>query len=456
MFALPFLAEIGVLISEGAEAIGLGSTASNAIGAGVVAKVTEKVNETVGNAIESVEESILGAETAQNLNKTIAETPGNLFTFLDDPEAFAKKLAAQGVRAHNRNEEPVVPTGAGVQMSSVIPGVGPRNSLSNVFSSSGVAGDLRSLSTRRIGGSSQVAVAPVGVAPVSVAPIDYSISTDVISKYVVNLATNMAVDNSVISATDKAIKTTGSEGGTGILGKITNYLANAAVPTSEEYKKVAAVYNGRVITDKSARMGYDSVRKLIVFQIYDEVGSLITLYQTTGLILPAVPGYVFVGPNSGNAAYPVNLVDTFALMHDASYSTESGGGWFSRKGDLQFISRLAQNKDRFDANEISFVNSTITYFSTVSLALGTLKGELPVEVYTQPIDDRNTSDVFPVVHPEALARNFDDYKIERYNFYKSIDTSVQKEHIKSGYHAIAAQPSNYYGNLFDSLQISVE
>lgn len=159
----------------------------------------------------------------------------------------------------------------------------------------------------------------------------------------------------------------------GLFAKVSAYMASKSLPNTEEYRRVSQVYNGRNIDFSNFSIARNRSTRLIEVTGVDETGTSFTLPQTTGVVLPAVPGTVFMGPLSANDRLPTfdRVEDFFSFFHD--YSWKDGN--FNREGDLKFISRLSQNMDRVKPEHRALVSSTIVYFTNVSLSLGLLKGE---------------------------------------------------------------------------------
>ena len=142
------------------------------------------------------------------------------------------------------------------------------------------------------------------------------------------------------------------------------------------------VYNGKNIK-KEGVFRYNNGEG-VHFAIYDETQK-VEYYDgraaprgasTTQLIglgfIPPIHG-VWMGPKSPNNDVPIDLVDTFSMMHDIEYNNH---GWFYEEGDLKYISRLSQNMDRMGFIESYFAKFGIKWFSTVGSALAKVAGSL--------------------------------------------------------------------------------
>ncbi len=96
-----------------------------------------------------------------------------------------------------------------------------------------------------------------------------------------------------------------------LIPKVLDFQKNLAVPTTDEYKRIAAVYNGKSIIKESVQQK-TLTDGTVMFGAFDEVGN-VQLYKVTkkGLKIKPIHG-VWVGPNSYNDALPIDLFDTFA------------------------------------------------------------------------------------------------------------------------------------------------
>lgn len=247
---------------------------------------------------------------------------------------------------------------------------------------------------------------------------------------------------------------------TGLAQKVSTYMTNKALPNTEEFKQIFEVYNGQGITIEGFKKSFNAETGLIEISSRDETGTLITLPQTTGMILPAYPGSVFIGPNSRNNELPTGgLMDMFAFFHDSDYRN----GFFDRAGDLKFISRLAQNRDKFTQPK-AFVNATIIYFSTVSLTLGALKNNgnsfnastLNKE-QVQDLTIIENDDIFKEVgSPAALELppvTEVEYGMLKDTFYDIMDSELYEYSLTDGW--IQESRTNYAENALLNLEISL-
>ncbi len=173
-----------------------------------------------------------------------------------------------------------------------------------------------------------------------------------------------------------------------IASEYMEYVRTRPVLDQTDYQQVKKIYNG-----KSLNRDDVFVNKEGHFAIVDETGqeefySGKALYPknastfkaiATGFIPPLMG--VWVGPKSYNNDYPVNLVDTYSMMHDIEYNHH---GWFYLPGDLKYISRLSQNLGRMGTMEAYVGKFAIKWFSTAGRALALTLGDLPSNVDEVP------------------------------------------------------------------------
>ncbi|KAH9244347.1 hypothetical protein BASA81_018243 [Batrachochytrium salamandrivorans] len=237
-----------------------------------------------------------------------------------------------------------------------------------------------------------------------------------------------------------------------LMSKVTGYLASKSLPNTEEYKKIAAVYNGRSIDFSSFSIARNAQTSLIEVTGIDETGAALTLPQTTGTILPAVPGTVFMGPLSANDRLPTEgrVEDYFSFFHDYSWKDQN----FNRLGDLQFISRLSQNLDRVRPENRALVQSTIIYFTNVSLTLGLLKGQKSTSREETGDGESSGEDIFDVLgmvdKSEVSPGTYEELKDEFYSVMQEEMTNYQKT---EGF--FTSFREHYVDNLVNNLEIQL-
>lgn len=226
--------------------------------------------------------------------------------------------------------------------------------------------------------------------------------------------------------------------------KVTSFLASKSLPDNEEYKQIAAIYNGRNIEYSNFSIATNPRTRLIEVTGIDETGAVHVLPQTVGLVLPSVPGTVFMGPFSENKNLPSRdrVEDWWSFFHDKDYTN----GFFDRQGDLKFISRLSQNLDRVQPEHRTLVQSTIIYFANVSLTLGLLKDQK-----SDSSEDVGDNDIFSVLgavdEAEVSPEQYTELKKEFYDVLQEEMVNYQKT---DGFF------TNYRQNLAETLIDSLE
>jgi hypothetical protein len=233
----------------------------------------------------------------------------------------------------------------------------------------------------------------------------------------------------------------------------------------KKYEDIARIYNGKGVKPSDMTEEYDFERRLLKFSCPDETGRIISLHQTTGFILPAIYG-TYGGPSSANANkvrtgpstnpqdndgpdYP----DLYFFYHDAAYGTE---GYFHAKSDIQLVTRLTQNVDKWPTDSITLLNSIVVYFTTLATTISYLKGSLPDNVTKEVIPDMTKDDVFPILVPEALELPTEQYITKRFNFYKALEDDFKTASVTSSMFA----ESGFGANLrlkqeFDQIEIQI-
>lgn len=167
-----------------------------------------------------------------------------------------------------------------------------------------------------------------------------------------------------------------------------NYVKTRPVLDQTDYSQVYKVYDGKSITKDKAYVNNGNH-----YAIVDETGQEeyyngrecpqgISDFRAIALgFIPPLWG-TWVGPKSYNNKLPVDLIDTFSMMHDIEYNHH---GWFYLPGDLKYISRLSQNLDRMGTLERAVGKFAIKWFSTAGRALALTLGDLPANVDETPV-----------------------------------------------------------------------
>lgn len=249
-------------------------------------------------------------------------------------------------------------------------------------------------------------------------------------KFTVDLASNLAQEamNGTTIDADEVIQKT-------ILNNSSSYIVDYVVPflagkTMSGYSKISEVYNGyrdsqeMQIADTIFEH-FDSELGLKYFVLVDEVGDHFTLYQTTGLILPAIHGN-FVGVSSPNNNLCVDLVDLFCSFHDWDYI--SG---VSRTGDQKLISRLSSRYSGMNSEEQGWARFCMAYFSTLGNIVSAVAGSTDKTISEYPQAISSTDDLYH----EAANDNgmlIGDLQVQKMSFHKAYKESVADHSINSG------------------------
>lgn len=234
--------------------------------------------------------------------------------------------------------------------------------------------------------------------PLKTDPIRPSYTPRDVAGYVTKLATNAAAQaisdgpidlSRAISDTIKSSPSVYS----GLAPMIAKIVDNN-LGSSEQYNAIASIYNGLDMeVYKNMKMFYDNTRRLVYFELVDELGSVSTIYQTEGLVLPSID--VFAGPKSSNDRMPSSIYGLFCAFHDSDYNK---GGYFNRTGDYKLVSRLSQNFSRIPPEFQSYAKATIVYFSTLGHIVSNLSGNSDVSVPVQNSDKLTlSSDIHSII-----------------------------------------------------------
>ncbi len=154
--------------------------------------------------------------------------------------------------------------------------------------------------------------------------------------------------------------------------KLYTYLRNSKTfinpeDIEQEYTKIRQVFDGQI-----AEAFYDEDGNISVI---DELGikrswteGMFSKVKGKKLLIPTLHGN-FVGPLSKNDDLPIDLLDTYALLHDIAYG---GDNVFHSVADLQFVSRIEQNLHRMSGKEYYVAKFAAKWFSTAGIALQSL------------------------------------------------------------------------------------
>lgn len=207
---------------------------------------------------------------------------------------------------------------------------------------------------------------------------------------------------------------------TDVLNTLSPFL-KARVPNTELYNKISSVYNGQGLSiQNSITARRDPKSKLLYFILKDEIGTLSTLYQTTGIVLPAYPGTVFMGPRSPNNAMPTGITDLFCAFHDQSY--ENGP---NLEGDYKLISRCAQQYSTMDQFNQKLARICITYFGTLGSAVSSLLGSAPSDIPKVVSQLEITDDIYSAIEPAQSVNNPIEHYNKRTEFYATLFDEIE-------------------------------
>ncbi len=252
---------------------------------------------------------------------------------------------------------------------------------------------------------------------------EYQYSPRDLARFVIDYSRELATTRNPIEALKNILEMNPSV--YGLAKTVTGYLASKSVPNTSEYLEISKIYNFSNITYANFSIARNPETGLIETTFIDEIGEVHNLPQNTGLILPSVPGTTFMGPYSINNRLPTEtrIEDWCSVDHDWFYAKE---GFFSRTGDLRFISRLSAclQSGRVRPENRQLVESTIVYFSNVSLTLGAMFNRTDKN---EPVPIKN-EDIYQVIgSPEALGMepvSDPEYLLLRDTFYDVMDEEL--------------------------------
>jgi hypothetical protein len=234
------------------------------------------------------------------------------------------------------------------------------------------------------------------------------------------------------------------------LSKVLGNFLNSKIPTTDEYKAIANVYNGRNLTMANCVTKYSQVNEGLNFTLIDELGNQAVLAQNKGTVLPAMYG-VFLGPNSPNNAQPVDLLDLFCAFHDKDYAVN---GYFHRQGDYKLISRISQNFERFSPQAKPYARMAITYFSTAGHLISSMTGTLPKDISKNVSDVMTKDDIFPLVVPESVNMPVSQYTTERTKFYADLEKDISVSSVTSS--SFVSRPNTILAYEFGNILVQME
>jgi len=382
------LSGLGLLIAEAGVELGLSEAAATTIGqAGVGA-----VAGAVAGAAESEIEELIGKDTIANAKQKASDAVQDAIAALTQDEAYFINKAHERVKKTiNFNQD----------NTDDFHTAGTKPMITNYNFSQGQ--QLSGVGTIEKVGSSKVE-------PKQIANFLVSFSSEVANQAIFGKIDKVAAAIKVVSDNPNHADT---------LTLLSPFLKNK-VPNTKLYTDISAVYTGQGLSiDNSIKMYRDPNSGLLYFILKDELGALTTLYQTTGIVLPAYPGTVFMGPRSPNNAMPTGLTDLFCAFHDQSY--ENGP---NLEGDYKLISRCAQQYNNMDTFNQKLARICIAYFGTLGSAVSNLIGSAPTDIAKNVSDLVINDDLFTQVEPGMTIRPIEKYN-RRTEFYDELFTEVQ-------------------------------
>lgn len=284
-----------------------------------------------------------------------------------------------------------------------------------------------------------------------------------IARYLIDYSRDLAITRDPVKTLSNILQINPSY--YGLSKRITSYLAEKSLPNTEEFQKISSIYNFSNITYDNFKI-FRNEKNLIEVEFTDEVGNIHSLEQNTGIILPCVSAdLVFMGPHSRNNELPnqFRLEDWASMDHDWFYAKE---GYFSHEGDLRFISRLAAclKNGRILPENRQLVESTIIYFSNISLTLGQFKSQNSTIEKTDTnayVDTEGSpeesNDIFEEFgSPEALEMPpVEDYEYValRDNFYETFMNEMVEYNKTDGY--MTYSKNNYVENQLNDIFVQI-
>jgi len=382
---VPFLESLGLteVITTGAEAIGLGSysTVAGTAATGLIAsEIAAPIDQ---KAIDYYKKNYEGTATYYfNTVKAVLNQDTKFFIDKDRMKKAAEKQS---------NQENILPAGA-KPISKIIPNFNDLVRMSDKQTTDkypdviinpslgdprNIIKPIKKVETGGVKTTQETQQNLQNTTPMynqlkQLDPYDFfDTSPRALARYVIDVSRRVASTKNLKEATFETLELepeiyTLSQ-------KVGNFMTNKSLPNTDEFKVIKQIFNGRNINKNSFTQRINPSTGLIEVSGTNELGQILTLPQTTGFVLPAVAGTIFMGPNSKNNRVPKGCLpgeverveDYFSFFHDYSWRN----GSFNRIGDLQFISRLYQNMDRVLPQYRKLVRSTIIYFSNISLNL---------------------------------------------------------------------------------------
>lgn len=214
-----------------------------------------------------------------------------------------------------------------------------------------------------------------------------------------------------------------------VIPTLLDHTASTSIPTSQRYRDISRIFNGRSIKVENVNEenlpGGD-----VGFWMFDET-QMVRYWRTNHnkhFVVAPIHG-VYTGINSPNNSKPIDLMDTFAMLHDIDYYNR---GSFDTDADLKLISRCSQNMDRMSPRQRLVAAVAIKYFSTIGSVVASIFGPgLDGSVTKEIKDSKTKTDIFPKLVPEAVGQS--NYNELRYHFYQGMMESIIQTNVQSGF-----------------------
>ena len=198
-----------------------------------------------------------------------------------------------------------------------------------------------------------------------------------------------------------------------------------------EYEEISKIYNGKGIEPKNVKQTINE-KGFKNFSIYNEIGELKTwIGNNDYTVIPTIHGY-WVGPNSRNDVRPIDLLDTYSMMHDIDYQNNQFG---HKESDLKFLSRISQNIQNMGLAERAAAKIALNYFSTIGGLVSFVLGNDEIGKPSTTLDDGSIyRKLIPDIEYQTL-----EYKDE---FKKGISDGLREESISSSAFSLGSRPVN--------------
>jgi hypothetical protein len=211
-------------------------------------------------------------------------------------------------------------------------------------------------------------------------------------------------------------------------------LAANKIKINKRMNEIRKVYNGKLqrMTFRNSNgkiAGIDETGKTIVYDDVSYPNSKTTFWGT------------FTGPKSHNDTYVIEdgeepepghkarpagsgLLDTFAFFHDCEYSKKStGGSYFNISADLRLISRCEQTISRMTYREAMMARTTIAYFSTIGVIIGSYINPGSIEFEPQPVTGK-AGDIY-----DQITTNGQPDQESKTHFYQGLKEAIDEGHV---------------------------